>query len=129
MGGPKVAAHKPEVHHAAPRCLLTLHERANGSSLDGEGIQAWVEWEIEAMRWRVPVEIAREDLQALVEASEVVLEQEKHRLLHEADWRRWGSRGGRETLRRYGTEWFALLALRRWERITASELEAARVLR
>ena len=129
MGGPKVAAHKPEVHHAAPRCLLTLHERANGSSLDGEGIQAWVEWEIEAMRWRVPVEIAREDLQALVEASEVVLEQEKHRLLHEADWRRWGSRGGRETLRRYGTEWFALLALRRWERISASELEAARVLR
>jgi hypothetical protein len=124
-----MAAHKTENHHAAPRCLLTLHERANGSSLDGEGIQAWVEWEIEAMRWRVPVEIARTDLEALVETSEVVLEQEKHRLLHEADWRRWGSRGGKETLRRYGTDWFALLALRRWGRITASELDAARVLR
>jgi hypothetical protein len=79
-----VAAHKPEVHHAAPRCLLTLHERANGTDLDGEGIlawlefQAWVEWEIEAMRWRVPVEIAREDLEALVASSEVVLEREKH---------------------------------------------------
>jgi hypothetical protein len=44
-----MAAHKRETHHAAPRCLLTLHERANGSPLDGEGIQAWVEWEIEAM--------------------------------------------------------------------------------
>jgi hypothetical protein len=124
-----VAAHKPEVHHAAPRCLLTLHERANGAELDGEGIQAWVEWEIEAMRWRVPVEIARSDLEALVESSEVVLEREKHRLLHEGDWRRWGSRGGRETLRRYGADWFSLLALRRWGRITAADLEAARMLR
>ncbi len=122
-------AHNPaEVHHAAPRCLLKLHERANGPELDGEGIQAWVEWEIEAMRWRVPVEIAREDLETLVAASEVVLEREKHRLLHENDWRRWGSRGGRETLRRYGPKWFALLALRRWGRITTDELEAARVL-
>ena len=122
-------ARKPEVHHAAPRCLLTLHERANGAQLDGEGIQAWVEWEIEAMRWRVPVEIARSDLEALVQSSEVVLERETHRLVHEADWRWWGARGGRETLRRYGADWFALLALRRWGRITAADLEAARVLR
>ncbi len=122
-----MGTNKPEVHHAAPRCLLTLHERANGTPLDGEGIQAWVEWELEAMRWRVPVEIARSELEALVAASEVMLEREKHRLLHESDWRRWGSRGGRETLRRYGPKWFALLALRRWERITAAELEAARV--
>ena len=116
-----------EAHHAAPRCLLTLHERANGSELDGEGIQARVEWEIEAMRRRGPVEIDRSDLEALVAASEVMLEREKHRLLHEGDWRRWGARGGRETLRRYGPKWFALLALRRWDRITAAELEAARV--
>lgn len=123
-------AHKPEAHHAAPRCLLTLHERANGSTaLDGEGIQAWVEWEHEAMRWRVPVEISSDDLRALVEASETVLEREAHRLVHQGDWRRWGSRGGRETLRRYGAEWFSLLALRRWGRITASELEAARLIR
>ncbi len=124
-----MASRKAEVHPAAPRCLLTLHERANGASLDGEGIQAWVEWEIEASRWRVPAEIAQSDLEALVEASEVVLERKAHRLVHAADWRRWGSRGGRETLRRYGADWFALLALRRWGRITASELEAARVLR
>ena len=125
-----MAAHNPEVHHAAPRCLLSLHERANGTtSLDGEGIQAWVEWELEAMRWRVPVEISADDLRALVEVSEVVLEREVHRLVHEGDWRRWGSRGGRETLRRYGADWFSLLALRRWGRITPSELEAARIIR
>jgi hypothetical protein len=125
-----VAARDPELHHAAPRCLLSLHERANGTTaLDGEAIQAWVEWELEAMRWRVPVEISADDLRALVEASDVVLEREVHRLVHEGDWRRWGSRGGRETLRRYGTDWFSLLALRRWGRITPSELEAARVIR
>jgi hypothetical protein len=33
-----------EAHHAAPRCLISLHEGANGSELDGEGIQAWLEW-------------------------------------------------------------------------------------
>ena len=76
----------------------------------------------------VPIEISRDDLRALVEASEVVLEREVHRLVHEGDWRRWGSRGGRETLRRYGADWFSLLALRRWGRITAPELEAARVI-
>ncbi len=115
-----------ELHHAAPRCLISLHEKANGTSLDREGIQAWVEWEMEAMRWRVPVEISREDLEGLVEASEVVIEKEAHRLLHASDWQRWGSRGGRETLRRYGSGWFALLALRRWRRITTEELDAAR---
>jgi hypothetical protein len=88
-----------------------------------------VEWEIEAMRWRVPVEILRSDLEALIETSEVVLEKEKYRLVHASDWRRWGARGGRETLRRYGTDWFALLALRRWGRLSPEDLEAARVLR
>jgi hypothetical protein len=118
--------HAREVHHAAPRCLLALHERAAGAPLDGEGIEAWLEWEWEAARWRVPVEISRADLEALVGASEVTLEREEHRLLHAGDWRRWGSRGGRETLRRYGPRWFALLARRRWGRITPAELEAAR---
>jgi hypothetical protein len=26
-----------EAHHAAPRCLISLHEKANGTSLDGGG--------------------------------------------------------------------------------------------
>ena len=120
-----MAAHDAEVHHAAPRCLVSLHERANGLPLEGEGIQAWLEWEWEAMRWRVPVEISRAELEALVERSAVVLERERHRLVHGEDWRRWGARGGRETLRRYGADWFSLLALRRWGRLTPEDLEAA----
>jgi hypothetical protein len=128
MGAPEVRRAE-ELHHAAPRCLISLHEKANGSSIDREGIQAWLEWEMEAMRWRVPVEISRDDLKALVEGSGVVLEREKHRFLHSNDWQRWGSRGGRETLKRYGSDWFALLALRRWGQITAQDLDAARSLR
>jgi hypothetical protein len=77
----------------------------------------------------VPVEISRAELEALAERSAVVLEREKHRLVHGEDWRRWGARGGRETLRRYGADWFSLLALRRWGRLTPEDLEAARVLR
>jgi hypothetical protein len=78
-----------DAHHAVPRCLLTLHERANGDEgggdLDGAAIQAWLEWEMEAMRWRVPVEISRADLEGLVAASGVVLERERHRLLPSSD--------------------------------------------
>ena len=69
-------------------------------------IRAWPEWEWEATRWRVPMEISRDELEELVERSTVVLERGKHRLIHEGDWRRWGSRGGREALRRYGPRWF-----------------------
>ena len=75
------------------------------------------------------MEIARDELEALVERSAIVLERERHRLVHGEDWRRWGARGGRETLRRYGADWFSLLALRRWGRLTPEDLEAARVLR
>ncbi len=78
-----MATGKPKVHHVAPRCLLTLHEKAHGTSLDGEGIQAWLEWEMEALRWGVPIEISRADLEALVGSSEV--QPEEHQLLHEGD--------------------------------------------
>ena len=61
-----MAARKPEGCRDIPRCLLTLHEKASGASLDGEGIQAWLEWEMEALRWGVPVEISRDELEALV---------------------------------------------------------------
>jgi hypothetical protein len=109
---------------------LRLYERVSGSSPDGgDGIEAWLEFEMEATRWGVPVEVSRADLEALIKRSAVLLEREAHRLLHRSDWQRWGARGGRETLRRYGTEWFALLALKRWGRITAEDLDAARVLR
>ncbi len=124
-----MAAHTEEPHHAVPRCLLRLQEDATNGELDGAGIKAWLEFEIEAMRWGVPVEIGREDLERLVEASAVVLDREKHRMIHYNDWQRWGRRGGLSTLRRYGSDWFSLLALRRWGRITPADLEAARPLR
>ena len=124
-----MAAHTLEVHHAAPRCLLRLYDRVESDGLRDEGIEAWLEFEMEATRWGVAVTIPRSDLEGLVERSAVVLERQAHRLLHRDDWRRWGSRGGRETLRRYGSSWFALLALRRWGRITPEDLEAARPLR
>ncbi|MEJ7871878.1 MAG: hypothetical protein WKF67_06435 [Rubrobacteraceae bacterium] len=114
-----------EVHHAVPQCLLRLHDAA----LNGDGVEASIEFTLECERWRVPVTVARADLQALVEASTEVLDREKHRLLHASDFARWGARGGRETVRRYGSSWMALIALKRWDRIGAAELDAARVLR
>jgi hypothetical protein len=86
-----VATQQPETHHTVPRCLLRLHERAQGE-LRVAGLGAWLEFEMEAQRWGVPVEIDREDLEELVERSAVVLEREKHRLLHQSDWQRWGRR-------------------------------------
>ena len=59
----------------------------------------------------------------------VVMDREKHRLIHQSDWQRWGRRGGMATLRRYGSDWMSLIALKRWGRITAADLEAARPLR
>ena len=120
-----------EVHHAVPQCLLRLQDAAlNGRGAPGnDGVEAHVEFTLECERWRVPVTIARSDLQALVEASTVVLVKEKHRLLHASDFARWGARGGRETVRRYGSSWMALIALKRWGRVGAEELDAARVLR
>ena len=121
-------AQQLETRHAVPRCLLRLHEKAQGE-LRVAGVGAWLEFELEAERWGVPVEIAREDLEELVGRSAVVLDRERHRLIHESDWQRWGRRGELTVLGHYGTEWFALLALRRWGRITAADLEAARPLR
>lgn len=66
-----------EDRHREPSRLLRLHERAHGGKLDGHGIQAWVEWEMEAMRWRVSVEISREDLVKLVAVSETLLKRER----------------------------------------------------
>ncbi len=114
-----------EIHHAAPRCLLRLRDAAG----DDQGHPAWLEFELEAERWSIPVTISRQDLEALVESSTEVLKRERHRLIHETDFVRWGRRGGKAVLRRYGTDWFAALALRRWDRISAEDLDAMRVLR
>jgi len=93
------------------------------------GMPAWLEGEDEAGRWGVPVEIVREDLERLIAASTEILDRDRHRLLHEGDFRRWGRRGGLATLRRFGTDWFAALALRRWGRLSAADLDAMRPIR
>jgi hypothetical protein len=113
-----------DLHHAVPRCTLRLLELAEGGD-----VPARVEFEDEAARWGLDVTISREALAELVEASTVILDREKHRLIHGSDFARWGGRGGRETVRRYGSSWMAALALRRWGRITAEDLELARAVR
>ena len=116
-----------EVHHRVPRCLLKVYDRGHGPGLEPEDLQAWFEWEEEAIRYRVNPDISREELSALIESSTVELEGKAHRASHSAagDFVRWGRLGGLETLRRYGRPWFSLLGLRRWKKITAAQLEEA----
>ena len=45
------------------------------------------------------------------------LPREEHRAIHAGKWAEWGSIEGAETLRRYGTAWFSLLARRRCGRV------------
>ena len=116
------------IHHTVPQCLLRLRDRADATPLDGEGIELWLEFEYEAMHYGVDVDISRDDLEALIEASCVVMDREEHRAAHSegspSDFVRWGRRGGLQTLRRYGRGWFALLGRRRHGRITPEELRA-----
>jgi hypothetical protein len=123
-----MAAH---IHHEKPRHLLRLHREAQGAVTRIGCVEGWLTWESEAVRYGVPVDIGRSDLEELVESSTVLIPEEDHRNGHSVagDFARWGRMGGLETLRRYGTSWFSLLALRRWDRISAADLEAARPLR
>lgn len=116
-----------ELHHRIPRCLLKVYDRGHGPGLEPEDLQAWFEWEEEAYRYGVDPDISCEELAALIEGSTVELEGKEHRVSHSAagDFVRWGRLGGLETLRRYGCSWFALLARRRWQKITAAQLEEA----
>lgn len=123
-----MAAHAGvELHHRIPRCLISLHDRANGAQLDGAGVEAWLEFEHEAARYGVGVEISREDLAELVEASTVLVPAEEHRRGHSeaSDFVRWGRRGGLRTLEKYGHAWFAMLGRRRHGRVTKAQLRHA----
>ena len=122
---PGPAEARVEVHHEVPRCLLRLRDRADEhTELDGEGIQKWLDYEHEALRWDVDPDVPCDELAALVEGSTVEIPEENHRDGHAEDFRRWGRRGGLATLRLYGPAWFALLARRRWQRIGAEALAA-----
>ncbi len=118
-----------EIHHTVPQYLLRLRDRADAAPFDGEGIELWLEFEYEAMRYGVDPDMSREEFEALVEASCVALQRENHRALHSeaSDFVRWGRRGGLETLRRYGRRWFVLLGRRRHGRITPEELRAGSI--
>ena len=112
-----------EIHHEIPRCLLRLRDRADEHiELDGQGLQKWLDFELEAMRWNVDPDITRDDLAALIDASTVEMPAEDHRSTHAEDFQRWGRLGGLATVRRYGTARISLLARRRWSRITAEAL-------
>jgi hypothetical protein len=115
-----------EIHHRVPQCLLRLRDEAHAGELDGEGLQAWLDFEHEALRWSVDPEITRDDLEGLIEASTVSLGRNDHRTVHSeaTDFARWGRRGGLETLGRYGRGWFRLLGRRRHGRITSEQLRA-----
>ncbi|ABG05163.1 hypothetical protein Rxyl_2222 [Rubrobacter xylanophilus DSM 9941] len=122
-----MAASRFEVHHRVPRCLLGFFDRAALSGLGGAGLQAWFEWEEEALRYGVDPGISREDLVGLIDSSAVTVPASEHRAGHTqaGDFARWGRQGGLATLALYGRGWFALLARRRWKRITAAQLEEA----
>ena len=113
-----------EVHHRVPRCVLRLRDRADAHrDLDGEGLQLWLDYEAEALRFGVDPDVSREELAAVIDGSTAKIPCEEHRLVvHGEDFARWGRRGGLETLRRYGASWFAALAARRWERVTQEQL-------
>jgi hypothetical protein len=102
-----------EVHHEVPRCLLRLRDRADAAGLDGEGIQLWLDYELEAMRYGVDPDLSRDELAARIDASTVELPHDEHRTVHAGQWAEWGRRGGLETLRRYGRPYFSMLRRRR----------------
>ncbi len=116
-----------EIHHRIPRCLLKVYDQGHGPGLEPEDLQAWFAWEEEAYRYGVNPNISRDELAALVEGSTVGISASYHRAGHSqaGDFVRWGRLGGLETLRRYGRPWFSLLGRRRWNKITAAQLEEA----
>jgi hypothetical protein len=124
---PTPSAAVVELHHRVPRCcLLRLRDRAEErTTLDGEGIQRWMDYECEALLFGVDPDTPRDELAAMVEGSTVEIPRSEHREAHAGDFARWGRRGGLATARRYGTAWMALLARRRWRKIGADALAEA----
>ena len=119
-----MAGCRTEVHHRVPRCLLGFFDRFVAGDLDGEGLQAWFDWEEEAFRYGVDPDVSREELKALIETSASPVPATEHRAGHSqaGDFASWGRCGGLRTLTLYGSGWFALLARRQWEKITAEQL-------
>ncbi len=118
-----------ETHHRVPRHLLRAYDTmVSHPELDGEGIELAIRFEELAMHYGVhdTDSLSREELELRIESSCIELPREEHREVHAADWREWGSRGGKTTLSRYGRAYFSYLARKRWNRITADELALVR---
>lgn len=118
-----------EVHHRIPRRLLTFYDRAAAEpQITGAGIQAWLDFEHEAARHGVAdaATVTRAELARRIEASAIEVPYEEHRTERHtaADWRAWGSLGGRTTLARYGVAWFRALGRRRHLLLGPAELAA-----
>jgi hypothetical protein len=115
-----MAACRFEVHHRIPRYLLGFFDWFAMADLDGEGLQAWFEWEGEAFRYGVDSNVSREELELVIEVSASPVPAAAHRSGHSrsGDFVRWGRRGGLRTLALYGRGWFVLLVGGRWEKIT-----------
>lgn len=122
-----MAVSAAQIHHRIPCRLLKVWDGGHGSGLGPEDLAAWSEWEEEAYRYGVDPGISREVLAALIKGSTVALGVEEHRAAHSeaGDFARWGRLGGLKTFHLYGPGWFMLLARRRWEKITAAQLEEA----
>ena len=91
---------KREVYHAVPRSLLRFRDRADEHhGLDGEAIQKWLDYELEALRWGVDPDVTREELAAMVEGSTMGLDRNEHREIHAGHFAR---EGDAEDLRRSG---------------------------
>jgi hypothetical protein len=122
-----MVASAAQIHHRMPRRLQKVWDGGHGSSLEPEDLAAWIEWEEEAYRYGVDPDVSREVLAALIEGSKVELGVEEHRVAHSeaGDFARWGRLEGLKTVGLYGPRWFALLARRRWEMISAAQLEEA----
>lgn len=108
---------KREVHHRIPKHLLKLYDAAmKDQEIDAAGIEAYITFEHEAMRYRVPVNITRDELAELIEGSTVEISFDQHRYEeHASDWARWGSLGGQDILNRFGRKHFQDLANLRWK--------------
>ena len=96
--------------------------------MEPEDLAAYFEWEEEAFRYGVNHDISRGELVRLIKGSAVEIAEDEHTASHSAagDFVRWGRLGGLKTLERYGRPWFALLARRRWGRVSAEALACYR---
>ena len=116
------------LHHRLPRSLLRVYDQGHGPGLEPKDLAEYFEWEEEAFRYRVDPDVSRDELVRLIKGSTVKIVEDEHKASHSAagDFVRWGRLGGLKTLERYGRPWFALLARRRWGRVSAEALASYR---